>query len=99
MKRAWNRTPRGKSTARESRAFAIVVLATAAPVLGTIMIVVSSTKPNLSYRTFPPAADDGILTLDWSTLYKLEDECGKSAAVPAAYVEPTVRLPGYMLRP
>jgi hypothetical protein len=99
MKRAWNRTPRGKSTARESRAFAIVVLATAAPVLGTIMIVVSSTKPNLSYRTFPPAADDDILTLDWPTLYKLEDECRKSAAVPPAYVEPAVRLPGYMLPP
>jgi hypothetical protein len=99
MKRAWNRKLRRKSTARGSRTFAIVVLASVAPVLGTIMIVVSSTKPNFSYRTFPESAKDGVLTLDWSTLYKLEEECRKAVALPAAYVKPTVRVPGYMLQP
>lgn len=99
MKPAWNSKLRGKRTARGSRAFAAVLLATAVPVLGTIIIVVGSTKPNLFYVTFPEAAADGVLTLDWPTVYKLEEECRKSAAVPASYIEKTVRLPGYMLPP
>lgn len=97
MRRAWNRKLRDNTALRGSRTFAIVVLASAAPVLGTIMLIVSSTKPDLFYKTFSPSVEDGILTLDWSTLYKLEEDCRKSATVPAAFVQPTIRLAGYML--
>ena len=52
LKRVWNRKLREKSTARGSRTFAVVVLASIAPVLGTIVIVVSSTTPNFPTKHF-----------------------------------------------
>jgi len=55
--------------------------------------VVHSTRSTLEDKTEPPGVKNGILALDWHTLYTLEKECHKLEVVPDRYLR-QLRLPG-----
>jgi hypothetical protein len=74
----------------------VVILVTTVPVLGTIALVIVSSRPSLAMRTFPrscPGAN--AIAVDWPTLDHLTQR-GTTAAREIFISD--VCLPGYMIQ-
>jgi hypothetical protein len=90
------RARRGRSA--DWKPLSIILLIVTIPTLGTIILVLFSSRPTLSDRTFSSFGDrEGVNVVDWPKLYRLSQSSPEPDWLSLDFARSAVRVPGYML--
>jgi hypothetical protein len=99
MKRLKSRKLGSRVRRREEwKAFGITVLAMGVPMVAAATLIVVSMRPDLgNTRFFHTAVETEPMTIDWPTLYRLNEKDPTVEYIRALLPAATVRIPGYMI--
>jgi hypothetical protein len=82
----------------ELKSLAIIFLAGGIPMMAAATLIVVSMRPDLGSRRFFHAdVDTEAMTIDWPTLYRLNEKDPTVDYIRALLPTTTVRIPGYMV--
>ena len=82
----------------ELKSLAIVFLTGGIPMVAAAALIVVSMRPDLrNTRFFHTAVETEAMTIDWSTLYRLNQKDPTVDYIRALLPTATVRIPGYMI--